>query len=187
MKFLKLKEIHNCIKTNFIKISIGFFVLVCILNTIYTGYVFVITHSWRSPIIIQAPWYKESIKNPVSSRSAGLIPLAYADSNPYDMRSPQGIAWEINKKEFGVNNWDALNTLIENESSWNPYNINPGSGACGLGQSLPCEKMNCEKWDYACQIHWIVDYIKSRYQTPINALIFWNQLHLIEGRWVHYY
>ena len=36
-----------------------------------------------------------------------------------------------------------VNFIVMRESSWNPNAVNPSSGACGLGQQLPCGK-----WDH---------------------------------------
>ncbi|MEK6879068.1 MAG: hypothetical protein AABY22_05640, partial [Nanoarchaeota archaeon] len=57
--------------------------------------------------------------------------------------------------------------------SFNPYAINSSSGACGLGQALPCSKMKCDLSDTACQISWTINYIKDRYGNPTNAYRFW--------------
>lgn len=62
--------------------------------------------------------------------------------------------------------------LIARESSFNPLAINPTSGACGLAQALPCEKMDCELSDVDCQLKWIDEYIINRYGTLEKALDF---------------
>ena len=65
--------------------------------------------------------------------------------------------------------------LVARESSMNPLAVNPTSGACGLFQSYPCEKMNCDLEDIDCQMEWGRDYIDDRYGTPENALAFWHR------------
>jgi hypothetical protein len=58
--------------------------------------------------------------------------------------------------------------LIYRESGINPFAINKSSGACGLGQALPCSKLLkvCNTLDDVdCQIKWVVDYIHARYGT----------------------
>lgn len=62
--------------------------------------------------------------------------------------------------------------LISRESSLNPEAINPSSGACGLSQALPCEKMQCDLNDVDCQLAWIKDYVETRYGNIDNALAF---------------
>jgi len=78
------------------------------------------------------------------------------------------------KDTFG-DDWTYTAQLIKEESSFNKYAINPTSGACGLGQSLPCSKMDCDLADEQCQLDWMKKYIKNRYKTPQRALEFWNE------------
>jgi len=51
--------------------------------------------------------------------------------------------------------------------------INKSSGACGLGQALPCAKMGCSLTDYACQDAFFTKYMQNRYGTWENAKAFW--------------
>lgn len=129
---------------------------------------------FQAPVVFQQPVKIEKRKATIIS-PVSLIHKAQAEEiqNPYNSKSPKGIAWEINKKEFGIQHWEAFETLITNESGWNPFSKNPSSGACGLGQALPCSKMKCENWDYECQVKWVADYIKNRYKTPSKALNHW--------------
>lgn len=158
------------------KFSYRFALFALVMFGIYGVVVFFSNYSLQIPIVFQSPIVKikTDLTSPVGSKSAGLIRRADAAEvkNPFDVRSPRGIAWELNKTTFGIEQWDAFETLIFKESGWNPYAINSTSGACGLGQSLPCSKMDCEMWDYSCQIAWITNYIENRYQTPTKALVF---------------
>ena len=82
---------------------------------------------------------------------------------------PKSLAWHINKKWFGVKHWWALNKLIIRESSWNPWDVNSSSGACGLPQALPCSKI--PNWrSIKSQLIWMMRYIKGRYGNPTSAL-----------------
>lgn len=71
--------------------------------------------------------------------------------------------------------FECLVKLWNRESSWNPNAVNRRSGACGIPQSLPCNKMASFGKDYRInyktQIKWGLNYIKKRYGTPANA---WN-------------
>lgn len=167
----------------FFKFSLSFFFLSW---AIFGISVFITTHDFRSPVVFQnpVPLKDTSIESPTSSKSAGLIHQTYAEElpNPYDTNSPKGIAWEKNKKRFGVQHWEALEELIKNESGWNPYALNRSSGACGLGQSLPCGKMNCESWDYECQVDWVLDYVEDRYENPQGAWNHWLSRVPINGK-----
>lgn len=73
--------------------------------------------------------------------------------------------------------WEAFNWIIDEESGWNTKALNNASGACGLGQFLPCSKLHCTWGDGYCQIDAMVSYIKERYGTPSQALSF----HLVTG------
>ena len=69
--------------------------------------------------------------------------------------------------------------LLRRESGISPIAVNPSSGACGLGQSLPCSKMNCNLThdikDFTCQVFWVRDYVEHRYGDFNNALAFWDE------------
>lgn len=134
--------------------------------------------------------FNEQIISPLGTQLFTLPMVRAANievKNPFNPKSPKGIAWTLNKSMFGIEHWAALEELITNESGWNPYAVNKSSGACGIGQALPCSKMNCEQWDYECQTQWTLDYIKDRYDNPSKAWEFWQEPHLIEGEYVHYY
>ncbi len=73
-----------------------------------------------------------------------------------------------------------LDWIIQHESGGNPYAMN-ASGACGLGQSLPCSKVlnACGSLDnVGCQIEWVRNYCVSRYGSTANAKSFW-----VANRW----
>ena len=69
-----------------------------------------------------------------------------------------------------------LNTLWEKESNWMTSATNASSGAYGIVQSLPAEKMASSGPDYLTsyktQINWGLGYIESRYGSPCGALNF---------------
>ncbi|KAD3515412.1 hypothetical protein GD627_14250 [Arthrobacter yangruifuii] len=77
--------------------------------------------------------------------------------------------------------WEAaeltcLDKLWTKESEWLTSAVNPSSGAYGIAQSLPAEKMAAagDDWkvSYSTQITWGLDYIASRYGSPCSALNF---------------
>lgn len=72
---------------------------------------------------------------------------------------------------------DAKMFIYNKESGNNPNSINRSSGACGLGQALPCSKMGCSLGDYACQDAFFTKYMQSRYGTWENAKAFWLSHH----------
>jgi len=64
--------------------------------------------------------------------------------------------------------------IYDHESGNNPGAINAGSGACGLGQALPCSKMGCGLADYACQDAYFDNYAIQRYGSWSAAAAFWQ-------------
>ncbi len=67
-----------------------------------------------------------------------------------------------------------LNSLWTRESHWNFKAHNYYSGATGIAQALPANKMNIVATDWrtnpVTQIKWGIRYIKIRYGTPCKAL-----------------
>lgn len=72
-----------------------------------------------------------------------------------------------------ANAGDAKAFIYQKESGNYPGAINKSSGACGLGQALPCSKLPCSLTDYACQDVWFTNYMKQRYGSWENAKAFW--------------
>lgn len=74
-------------------------------------------------------------------------------------------------------NWDALYNLWMGESNWNYRAANPFSGAYGIPQSLPGNKMASAGSDWRTnpktQIKWGMNYIAQRYHTPAQAYGQW--------------
>ncbi len=70
--------------------------------------------------------------------------------------------------------FNCLNTLWSAESHWNYKAHNYRSGAHGIAQALPAEKMNDIASDWrtnpVTQIRWGLRYIMLRYSTPCKAL-----------------
>lgn len=153
-----------------LKLSALFFLL------IWSGYgilSFITAYDFRSPIILQTPIIKKrnATVSPVSKKKHSLLPFVqkvYA-SEPITPKLAVKVA---TIKEFGIEHWDAMEQVITPESGFNPYAINPTSGACGLFQANPCSKLGCKLEDIECQVDWGIGYIKARYGTPTNALAF---------------
>lgn len=71
---------------------------------------------------------------------------------------------------FGEDQWPCLYQLWMRESGWRVGAHNASSGAYGIPQALPGNKMG-PGWetDAAVQINWGLGYIKGRYGTPCDA------------------
>jgi hypothetical protein len=79
---------------------------------------------------------------------------------------------------FSTSEMSALVPMWNKESSWNVSAQNPSSGAYGIPQALPGDKMATVASDWrtnpATQIKWGLGYIKDRYGTPSAAWAFWQ-------------
>lgn len=90
---------------------------------------------------------------------------------PTNLSSIQEKARAMVVAKWGEGHWASFDFIISKESGWNPNAVNKSSGACGLGQALPCSKMG--GMDVDNQINWVIGYISDRYGTPNNAKAFW--------------
>ena len=103
---------------------------------------------------------------------------------PVALNDPAG-AQAYAASKLGSFGWSAdqmqcLKRLWTKESEWRTTATNASSGAYGIVQSLPAEKMATAGADYRTnyrtQINWGLDYIKERYDSPCGALN-WHLAH----------
>lgn len=64
--------------------------------------------------------------------------------------------------------------IYQKESGCRTNAINASSGACGIGQALPCSKLPCSLSDWACQDRWFSNYAIQRYGSWEAAYNFWR-------------
>jgi hypothetical protein len=95
-------------------------------------------------------------------------PIKQAETPQASLQTATVSISEVEAKEF----------IYMKESNNNQYAINTTSGACGLGQALPCSKMGCDLSDYNCQDNWFTNYALSRYGSWVNAYNYW-----ISNKW----
>jgi len=91
-----------------------------------------------------------------------------------DPGTAQAIGYEmVRAMGWDDNEWNCLAALWTRESNWNVYSHNPSSGAYGIPQAVPGDKMASAGADWATnpatQISWGIAYITSRYGTPCGA------------------
>ncbi|MFT4216654.1 MAG: transglycosylase SLT domain-containing protein [Micropruina sp.] len=119
----------------------------------------------------------------VKQRAAAEKAVRYADEVKklgYDPKKtpPRDIAKKImlDTYDWGKDQFGCLNKIFTQESGWKWNATNPSSGAYGIPQSLPANKMASEGDDWktnpATQIKWGLKYIKQRYGTPCQAWSF---------------
>lgn len=124
------------------------------------------------------------------AQSASPVPLGTTTPSEVGLTSliPTGSGgsmgnWEQRARKRAMNqygytpqDWKALDSIIERESSWNPDAVNPSSGAYGIPQILPSAHPDANlQNDPMGQIKWLLSYIQQRYGGPQQALAFKNE------------
>ena len=78
------------------------------------------------------------------------------------------------RQGYGESEWGCLDALWTRESSWSVTAANSSSGAYGIPQALPGEKMATFGADWrtnaVTQIEWGLWYIRASYGSPCGAL-----------------
>ncbi|WP_351232020.1 transglycosylase SLT domain-containing protein [Streptomyces sp. NPDC002133] len=91
--------------------------------------------------------------------------------------SPQ----EIAKQMMPAAQFQCFDNIVKHESNWNHTASNPSSGAYGLVQALPGNKMATAGADWKTnpktQIKWGLEYMNERYGSPCGAWNFWQANH----------
>lgn len=105
---------------------------------------------------------------------------APAPAPPVAVDDPAGAqayaAAQLPAHGWAAGEMQCLQKLWTKESDWKTTATNPSSGAYGVVQSLPAEKMASAGADYRTnyrtQINWGLDYVEDRYGSPCGALNF---------------
>jgi len=124
-----------------------------------------------------------------SSVDAGEMALVSLAARQVQLaKTPEGARIVAGQLVATTYKWNAkqmscLNTLWTGESHWNFKAHNYSSGATGIAQALPANKMDVIATDWrtnpVTQLKWGLRYIKIRYGTPCRALA--------QTRWKGYY
>lgn len=70
--------------------------------------------------------------------------------------------------------WGYVDSIVSRESGWNPNAVNRSSGACGLGQQLPCGKWAGAWNDPVAALVAMTGYVNARYGGWAGAVSYWN-------------
>ncbi|WP_435771589.1 lytic transglycosylase domain-containing protein [Nocardioides sp. SYSU DS0651] len=109
-----------------------------------------------------------------AERVAKRIPLEQPTQVDVDPGTNRALGYQL-LVEFGfpADQWKYLDALWLRESGWDHLAENPSSGAYGIPQSLPAEKMAVVGRDWRTnpetQISWGLAYIAARYGNPQRA------------------
>ncbi|MEU4388211.1 ubiquitin-like domain-containing protein [Promicromonospora sp. NPDC023805] len=113
-------------------------------------------------------------ERPVAEEASAEVDPPSEPSTPV----PAGSVKEIGQQMAAARGWTGeewtcLDLLWERESGWNHQAANPSSGAYGVPQALPGDKMASAGADWATnpatQIEWGLGYIADRYGSPCGA------------------
>jgi hypothetical protein len=116
---------------------------------------------------------------------AGILPSARVAENKISsvvaasgtMTKAQEIQYAADVGHLGPDQINCLVSLWDGESGWRVNAYNEKSGATGIPQSLPGDKMASAGADWqtnpATQIRWGLGYIKGRYGLPCTAYTDW--------------
>lgn len=107
------------------------------------------------------------------ARSKSATPFPSVSTSQIEASKAYARVYILNTYGWGDDQWFALEQLWIRESGWNHLAVNPSSGATGIPQSLPGEKMASAGADWRTnpqtQIRWGAGYIKGRYGDPLGA------------------
>ena len=98
----------------------------------------------------------------------------FPQQSSYTVAEVQAIARQI----VPGGQFQCFSNIVNHESTWNYLSVNPSSGAYGLVQALPGNKMASAGADWqtnpATQIKWGLNYMNSRYGSPCGAWAYWQ-------------
>lgn len=116
---------------------------------------------------------REEAEKPVSERhfTSEQIAQIRKDPKPYAVELMREKGWDDSE-------WGCLESLWVGESDWEWNATNSTSGAYGIPQALPRNKMAAVDSDWKTnpitQMIWGLDYIEESYGSPCEAKTFWD-------------
>jgi len=120
---------------------------------------------------------KEEVEPPLSTLEEEMPaePIVKVNRDVAPREKPETLKEYAKRRTIEIfgGGWKNVDFIIQKESSWKIGAINKSSGACGLGQALPCSKMKCGLSDGKCQVEWTLKYILNRYGSTKNAKAHW--------------
>jgi hypothetical protein len=127
----------------------------------------------RQPLVAQQRADKAAAM-PVSRQEvAGAVTETVVPTDPRDiaMTMLADFGWSTDQ-------FSCLDALYSHESGWNVSAANASSGAYGIPQALPGDKMASAGSDWQTnpqtQLEWGLSYIQDRYGSPCGAWGFWE-------------
>jgi hypothetical protein len=139
---------------------------------------------WNDRGVVRAAWGS-------GTNGRGVSTLVMQGDGNVVIYGPAGPTWSTNTYKqayaltrfpgygWGAEQWPCLRDLWARESNWNELARNPASGAYGIPQAFPADKMASQGGDWRTnpqtQIRWGVEYIRTTrtYTTPCRAWSLW--------------
>ena len=113
---------------------------------------------------LQAKKASEARLAAVASKPQPAAPAANISGSKQDWLAASGIP---------SSEWTYVDYIVSKESGWNPNAVNASSGACGLGQQLPCGKWAGAWNDPVAALRAMDGYAKGRYGSWAGAYSAW--------------
>ncbi|MDH6140166.1 MULTISPECIES: LysM peptidoglycan-binding domain-containing protein [Kitasatospora] len=114
---------------------------------------------------------------PAASTSAAVQTTTQAAA-PAPVASTPGSLQALAASIVPADQLASFDQIISHESGWNVSATNPSSGAYGLPQALPGNKMASAGADWqtnpATQLRWALQYMNQTYGSPNAAWAFWQ-------------
>jgi hypothetical protein len=129
--------------------------------------------SARSPLVAQQRQVKAAAMPATRQDVAGAVTKTVVASDPRDiaMTMLADYGWSSDQ-------YSCLDSLYTRESNWSITAENSSSGAYGIPQALPGDKMAAYGSDWQTsaqtQLEWGLSYIQDRYGSPCGAWSFWE-------------
>jgi hypothetical protein len=121
---------------------------------------------------VPVPVEEEPVEESSDSSGSGATVDIAADCSEYSGNQAIGCTMTL-EAGWDMNEVGCLISLWDKESGWDETAYNESSGAYGVPQSLPGDKMasHGDDWETnpATQIAWGLDYIEGRYGSPCGA------------------
>ncbi len=109
----------------------------------------------------------------IEAEKAAAAAAAQAAANTVEGAKATAREMAASRYGWGDGQFSCLDSLWDKESDWNYRAYNPSSGATGIPQALPGDKMATAGGDWrtnaSTQIAWGLGYIAAAYGTPCNA------------------
>ena len=119
---------------------------------------------------------KEKAEAEAKAKQAAEAAPVVAKPAPIVQPSGDKVTW-MTQAGIPQHFWVYVDAIVTRESGWNPNAVNRGSGACGLGQQLPCGKWAGAWNDPVAALVAMTGYVNSRYGGWAGAVAFWNANH----------